>query len=78
MKELIVQIVKCLVDNEDAVKVNEVEGSVTNVLEISVEKEDVGKVIGKQGNTAKALRTILKAASKKYDRRYILNILEIV
>jgi len=75
MKELIKTIVTHLVDKEENVIVKEIEGSITNTLEVSADKEDIGKIIGKQGNTARALRTILKAASKKKgNKRYILNI----
>ncbi|MCJ7664170.1 MAG: KH domain-containing protein, partial [Desulfobacterales bacterium] len=62
MKELIEYIAKALVDNPDAVKVTEIEGEKTSVIELSVAKEDLGKVIGKQGRTARSLRTILSAA----------------
>lgn len=76
MKELITYIAKALVDNPDDVKVNEVEGEKTSVIELSVAKEDLGKVIGKQGKTARAMRTILSAASTKIGKRSVLEILE--
>lgn len=76
MRELIAYIAKALVDNPDAVKVNEVEGEKTSVIELSVAKEDLGKVIGKQGKTARAMRTILSAASTKIKKRSVLEILE--
>ena len=59
LKELIEFIAKALVDNPDQVKVSEIEGEKTSVIELSVSKEDLGKVIGKQGRTARAMRTIL-------------------
>jgi predicted RNA-binding protein YlqC (UPF0109 family) len=76
MKELIEYIAKSLVDNPDSVKVTEVEGERTSVIELSVVKEDLGKVIGKQGKTARAMRTILSAASTKEKKRTILEIIE--
>ncbi len=76
MKELIEHIAKSLVDDPDQVRVSEIEGERTSVIELSVAKEDLGKVIGKQGRTAKALRTILTAASTKLKKRSVLEILE--
>ena len=76
MKDLIEYIAKALVDEPDQVKVNEVEGEKTSVLELSVAKEDLGKVIGKQGRTARAIRTILSAASTKIRKRSVLEIIE--
>jgi predicted RNA-binding protein YlqC (UPF0109 family) len=76
MKELIELIAKALVDNPDAVSVSEVEGERTSVIELTVAKEDLGKVIGKQGKTARAIRTILSAASTKIRKRSVLEILE--
>lgn len=76
MKELITYIAKALVDNPDEVKVTEVEGDQTAVLELKVAKEDLGKVIGKQGRTARAMRTILNAASAKVKKRTVLEIVE--
>ncbi len=75
-KELIEYIAKSLVDNPDAVRVSEIEGEQTSVLELKVAKEDLGKVIGKQGRTARAMRTILGAASTKAKKRSVLEILE--
>ena len=69
MKELVEYIAKSLVDHPDAVKVTEVEGERTSVVELSVIKEDLGKVIGKQGKTARAIRTILSAVSTKENKR---------
>lgn len=76
MKELIEYIAKALVDNPDDVRVNEIEGEKTSVIELSVAKEDLGKVIGKQGRTARSIRTILSAASAKNNKRAVLEILE--
>ena len=76
MKELITYIAKALVDNPDKVNVSEVEGNQTSVLELKVAKEDLGKVIGKQGRTARAMRTILSAASAKIKKRTVLEIIE--
>ena len=76
MKELIKYIAQALVDNPDEVEVIEVEGERTSVLELKVAKEDLGKVIGKQGRTARAVRTILSAASAKINKRAVLEIIE--
>ena len=76
MKELISYIAQALVDHPEAVKVTEVEGDQTSVLELKVAKEDLGKVIGKQGRTARAMRTILSAASAKIKKRTVLEIIE--
>ena len=76
MKELIDYIAKALVDNPEQVEVSEVEGNRTSVLELKVAKEDLGKVIGKQGRTARAMRTILSATSAKLKKRSVLEILE--
>ena len=76
MKALIEHIAKALVDYPDKVEVNEVEGQQTSVIELKVAKEDLGKIIGKQGRTARAMRTILSAASTKLKKRAVLEILE--
>ncbi|HNS55976.1 MAG TPA: KH domain-containing protein [Smithellaceae bacterium] len=76
MKELIKFIAQALVDNPDKVEVTEVVGEQTSVIELRVAKEDLGKVIGKQGRTAKAIRTILSAASTKIHKRAVLEIIE--
>ena len=76
LKELISFIAKALVDSPDEVKVVEVEGAQTSVIELSVAKDDLGKVIGKQGRTARAMRTILSAASTKIRKRTVLEIIE--
>ena len=76
MKELVEQIAKALVDKPDAVTVAEVEGEQTVVLELRVDQTDLGKVIGKQGRTARAIRTLLGAAGMKLRKRFVLEILE--
>jgi len=76
MKELIEYVAKLLVDHPDLVKVTKVEGERISVIELSVATEDMGKIIGKQGKTAMALRTILSAASTKQKKRTILEIIE--
>jgi predicted RNA-binding protein YlqC (UPF0109 family) len=76
MKDLIAYIAKALVDKPEEVSVAEVEGEQTSVIELKVAKEDLGKVIGKQGRTARAMRTILSAASTKIKKRSVLEILE--
>lgn len=76
MRELIEEIVKALVDKTDEVHVEEVVGEHAHVLELTVAKEDLGKVIGKGGSHASAIRTIMAAASGKEKKRYILEIVE--
>ena len=76
MKELIKYIAQSLVDNPDKVEVTEVIGEQSSVIELRVAKEDMGKVIGKQGRTAQAIRTILSAASAKTHKRAVLEIIE--
>jgi predicted RNA-binding protein YlqC (UPF0109 family) len=76
LKELITYIAGSLVDKPEEVQVTEVEGEQTTVLELRVAKEDLGKVIGRQGRTARAMRTILGAASSKMKERSVLEILE--
>lgn len=76
LKTLIELVSKALVDMPDQVEVNEIEGEQTTVLELRVDKSDLGKVIGKQGRTARALRTILNAASTKLRKRSVLEIIE--
>ena len=76
MKELISYIAQALVDHPEQVKVTAVEGNQTTVLELEVAKEDLGKVIGKQGRTARSMRTILSAASAKLKKRTVLEIIE--
>jgi predicted RNA-binding protein YlqC (UPF0109 family) len=76
MKELVEMIAKALVDSPDEVAVNEVAGEQTTVLELKVAQSDLGKVIGKQGRTARAMRTLLGAAGMKLRKRFVLEILE--
>jgi hypothetical protein len=76
MKDLIEAIAKALVDNPEQVAVRAVEGEQVTVLELRVDPSDLGKVIGKQGRTARSIRTILNAAGMKLKRRFTLEILE--
>lgn len=76
MRELLMRIVKQLVDNPEEVKVKEVKGEQNIILELSTAKEDIGKVIGKQGRTIKALRTLLNAASVKTGHRVTLEVIK--
>ena len=76
MKELIQHIAQALVDNPDQVIVNEIQTQQSLILELKVAKEDLGKIIGKKGKTAQAIRTILSCASAKEKRRTILEIVE--
>ncbi len=76
MKELVELIAKSLVDSPDQVHVSELEGEQTTILELKVAQEDLGKVIGKEGRTARAMRIILGAAGMKLKRRFNLEIIE--
>jgi predicted RNA-binding protein YlqC (UPF0109 family) len=76
MKQLIEDIAKALVDSPDEVNVSEVQGEQVTVLELRVAASDLGKVIGKQGRTARSIRTLLGAAGMKLNRRFTLEILE--
>ncbi len=76
LKELMTYVTKALVDLPNEVSIKEVVGEQTTVLELKVDKTDLGKVIGKQGRTARALRTILNAASTKLKKRSVLEIIE--
>ncbi|PKN04334.1 MAG: RNA-binding protein [Deltaproteobacteria bacterium HGW-Deltaproteobacteria-9] len=76
MKDLIKFMAQALVDHPEQVVVSEVAGEQTSVIELRVAKEDLGKVIGKQGRTAKAMRTILSAASTKLRKRTVMEIIE--
>ena len=76
MKKLVEIIAKSLVDHPDAVVVNEIDKEQSIVLELKVADEDMGKVIGKQGRIAKAIRTVLKAAATKDDKRVVLEIVQ--
>jgi predicted RNA-binding protein YlqC (UPF0109 family) len=76
VKELVEFIVKSLVDKPDAVRIEEVEGEKASIIELRVDNGDLGKVIGKQGRTAKAIRTILNASGVKAGKKVVLEILE--
>lgn len=76
MKELVEIIAKALVDHPDDVVVQEVEGEQSIILELKVANDDMGKVIGKQGRIAKAIRTVIKAAATKEDKRVMLEIIQ--
>jgi uncharacterized protein len=76
LRDLIEFMAKALVDNPEAVEVNEIVGEQTTVVELKVSKEDLGKVIGKQGRTARSMRTILNAASTKLQKRSVLEIVD--
>ena len=76
MKELVELIAKALVDSPDQVSVSQLEGEQTTILELKVAQEDLGKVIGKQGRTAQAMRIILGASGMKLKRRFNLEIIE--
>lgn len=76
LKALIEHIAKALVDKPDAVTVNETDGEKTTIIELRVAQDDLGKVIGKQGRTARSMRTILNAAGTKLGKRCVLEILE--
>ncbi|MGJ5815042.1 KH domain-containing protein [Paludibaculum fermentans] len=76
MKDLVEEIAKALVDTPDEVQVREVQGEQVTVLELRVAASDLGKVIGKQGRTARSVRTLLGAAGMKVNRRFTLEILE--
>lgn len=76
IKELVEEIAKALVDNPEEVRVREVQGEQVTVLELRVAPNDLGKVIGKQGRTARSIRTLLGAAGMKLNRRFTLEILE--
>lgn len=76
MGELVEYIAKALVDNPDEVSVNEIEGSQSVIIELKVAQEDMGKVIGKQGRIAKAIRTVVKAAAIKDNKRVVVEIIQ--
>lgn len=76
MKELITLIARALVDYPDEVKVTEIEGEQTSVLELQVAKSDIGKIIGKEGRTAHSIRTLLNVVGNKNNKRAILEIIE--
>ena len=76
MKELVKDIARALVDKPEEVMVTEIEGQRVTVIELKVAKEDLGKVIGKRGRTAQAIRAIINAAGPKMDKRFTLEIIE--
>ena len=76
MKELVQYLARSLVNHPDAVEVKETEGESASVLELRVAKEDLGRIIGKQGRTAKSIRTILNAAASRTNRKVVLEIVE--
>jgi predicted RNA-binding protein YlqC (UPF0109 family) len=76
MKELVQYLARSLVNNPDAVEVKETEGEAASVVELRVAKEDLGRIIGKQGRTAKSIRTILNAAASRTNRKVVLEIIE--
>jgi predicted RNA-binding protein YlqC (UPF0109 family) len=76
MRDLVQYLAKSLVNKPDAVEVKETEGDAASVLELKVAKEDLGRIIGKQGRTAKSIRTILNAAASRTNRKVVLEIVE--
>lgn len=76
MKDLVEFIAKALVDEVTRIEISEITGNQTNIIELKVAKEDIGKVIGRQGRTADAIRTILNCAAAKLNKRYILQIID--
>jgi predicted RNA-binding protein YlqC (UPF0109 family) len=76
LKDLVIYILKALVDNQDKVVVNEIAGNKSVIYELRVGEGDLGKVIGKEGRTARAVRTIINAAAMKLGKRTVLEILE--
>ena len=75
-KELVIYMVKSLVDHPDEVSINEIQGEKSTILELRVVKEDIGKVIGKHGRIARAIRTIINASATKTGKRIVLEILD--
>ncbi len=76
MKELVEFIAKSLVENPERVEVSEVQGDITTIIELKVAQEDMGKIIGKQGKTARSIRTLLNATAAKVKKKTVLEILE--
>ncbi|MCK6553845.1 KH domain-containing protein [Candidatus Binatia bacterium] len=76
MKDLVVFLARSLVSDPDAVEVKETQGDTASVFELKVAKEDLGRIIGKQGRTAKSIRTILTAAASRTNRKVVLEIVE--
>ncbi len=76
MKDLVTYLAKALVNNPDEVEVSEIQGETAAILELRVAKEDLGRIIGKQGRTAKSIRTLLNAAASRTNRKVVLEIVE--
>lgn len=76
MKDLVQYLARSLVNNPEAVEVKETQGDAASVLELRVAKEDLGRIIGKQGRTARSIRTILNAAAARTNRKFVLEIVE--
>ncbi len=76
MKELLETLAQALVDNSEAVKVNQIDGDKSVILQLQVAPDDIGKVIGKEGRIAKAIRTIIKASATKEGKKAIVEILD--
>lgn len=76
IKDLVEYIAKSLVDETGRIEISEITGNQTNIIELKVAKEDIGKVIGRQGRTADAIRTIINCAAAKLSKRYILQIID--
>jgi predicted RNA-binding protein YlqC (UPF0109 family) len=76
MKDLVTYLARALVNNPDEVEVSEIQGETAAILELRVAKEDLGRIIGKQGRTAKSIRTLLNAAASRTNRKVVLEIIE--
>ncbi|MBI3301997.1 MAG: KH domain-containing protein [Deltaproteobacteria bacterium] len=76
MKDLVLYLAKSLVNHPDEVEVKEIQGETAAILELRVAKEDLGRIIGKQGRTAKSIRTLLNAAASRTNRKVVLEIIE--
>ncbi len=76
MKELVEVLARALVDNPDAIEINEVEGEKSIIIELKVAEEDMGKVIGKKGRIAKAIRTVVKASAAREGKRVVVEIIQ--
>jgi len=76
MKELVTYLAKALVNNPDEVEVSEIQGETAAILELRVAKDDLGRIIGKQGRTAKSIRTLINAAASRTNRKVVLEIVE--
>ncbi len=76
MKDLVLYLAKALVNHPDEIEVNEIPGETASILELRVAKDDLGRIIGKQGRTAKSIRTLLNAAASRTNRKVVLEIVE--